>query len=143
MPSTVEGFDAARTAARLPVRAGESRWVAPEVVAVYRDLQADLTRLQGEVTEANADLEDLLDDPGGAGDDQADTGSRALEREQALTMVNTLRDMIVHTELALARLVAGTFGVCESCGEPIGKARAQAFPRAVLCVACKQREERR
>ena len=32
---------------------------------------------------------------------------------------------------------------CESCGEPIGKARLQAFPRAVLCVTCKQREERR
>jgi RNA polymerase-binding transcription factor len=33
--------------------------------------------------------------------------------------------------------------VCGSCGQPIGKARLQAFPRATLCVACKQREERR
>ena len=32
---------------------------------------------------------------------------------------------------------------CASCGQPIGKARLQAFPRATLCVACKQREERR
>ena len=28
-------------------------------------------------------------------------------------------------------------------GEAIGKARLQAFPRATLCVTCKQREERR
>jgi DnaK suppressor protein len=47
------------------------------------------------------------------------------------------------TEHALARIEAGTYGVCESCGKPIGKARLQAFPRATLCVACKQRQERR
>ncbi|MBN9325656.1 MAG: TraR/DksA family transcriptional regulator, partial [Cellulomonas sp.] len=41
------------------------------------------------------------------------------------------------------RIAAGTYGACESCGKPIGKARLQAFPRATLCVECKQREERR
>jgi DnaK suppressor protein len=117
--------------------------VAGEVQAVFEALEGDLDRLEGEVLEASSSLADLLDDPGGAGDDQADTGSRALEREQALAMVNTLRDMILHTELALARLVAGTFGRCQTCGEPVGKARVQAFPRAVACVECKQREERR
>ncbi len=34
-------------------------------------------------------------------------------------------------------------GVCESCGQPIGKARVLAFPQATLCVTCKQRQERR
>ena len=42
-----------------------------------------------------------------------------------------------------SRIDAGTYGVCGSCGQPIGKARLMAFPRAVLCVRCKQREERR
>ena len=37
----------------------------------------------------------------------------------------------------------GTYGVCERCGKPIGKLRLQAFPRATLCVSCKQLEERR
>ena len=32
---------------------------------------------------------------------------------------------------------------CESCGQPIGKMRLMAFPRATLCLTCKQREERR
>ncbi|MDR0432880.1 MAG: TraR/DksA family transcriptional regulator [Bifidobacteriaceae bacterium] len=143
MADTAGQFDPRATARRLPVKPGEKPWLTAEVRAVHAELNSDLTRLQGELAEASADLEDLLNDPGGAGDDQADTGSRALEREQALTMVNTLRDMVLHTELAIARMVAGTFGVCDSCGEPIGKARVQAFPRAVLCVACKQREERR
>ncbi|MDR1151380.1 MAG: TraR/DksA family transcriptional regulator [Bifidobacteriaceae bacterium] len=143
MASTVASFDPARIAGLLPTKADEGPWTAGEVEAVYGDLSGDLDRLNGELTEANADLAGLLADSGGAGDDQADTGSRALEREQALSLVNTLQDMIVQTELAIARLVGGTFGVCEACGEPLGKARAQAFPRAMLCVACKQREERR
>jgi len=46
-------------------------------------------------------------------------------------------------ERALQRLDTGTYGTCENCGNPIGKARLQAFPRATLCVSCKQREERR
>lgn len=143
MGSPAKSFDPDHLAALLPTKDGETTWTADEVRAVHEALNADLVRLGGELGEAEGDLADLLADPGGAGDDQADTGSRALEREQALTMVNTLRDMILQTEAALARLVAGSFGVCESCGEPIGKARVQAFPRAVACVTCKQREERR
>ncbi|HUX70948.1 MAG TPA: TraR/DksA family transcriptional regulator, partial [Cellulomonadaceae bacterium] len=44
---------------------------------------------------------------------------------------------------ALGRVSDGSFATCESCGDPIGKARVLAFPRATLCVTCKQREERR
>lgn len=57
--------------------------------------------------------------------------------------MNNTRDMLEQTTRALARIDAGTFGRCDSCGEAIGKARVQAFPRATLCVSCKQREERR
>ena len=39
--------------------------------------------------------------------------------------------------------LVGNYGICESCGQPIGKGRLQVFPRATLCVTCKQREERR
>jgi RNA polymerase-binding transcription factor DksA len=51
--------------------------------------------------------------------------------------------MLEQTERALARIADGTYGVCEICGNPIGKLRLQAFPRATLCVADKQRQERR
>ena len=46
-------------------------------------------------------------------------------------------------ERALARIDDGTDGVCESCGQAVGKNRPMAFPRATLCMTCKQREERR
>ena len=58
-------------------------------------------------------------------------------------MANNAREMLAQIERALERIDDGTYGVCESCGNPIGKMRLQAFPRATLCMACKQREERR
>ncbi|UWE13688.1 TraR/DksA C4-type zinc finger protein [Actinacidiphila bryophytorum] len=51
--------------------------------------------------------------------------------------------MLVQAEHALQRLDEGTYGLCEVCGNPIGKARMQAFPRATLCLDDKQRQERR
>ncbi len=80
---------------------------------------------------------------GDAGDDQADAGAKTFEREHELALTQNARELLEQTERALARIDAGTYGVCESCGKPIGKARLQAFPRATLCVTCKQREERR
>ena len=80
---------------------------------------------------------------GDAGDDQADVGAKTYEREHELALTHNARELLAQTEHALARIDEGTYGTCESCGEPIGKARLQAFPRAVLCVSCKQREERR
>jgi DnaK suppressor protein len=44
---------------------------------------------------------------------------------------------------AIERLDNGTYGICESCGNPIGKLRLQAAPRATLCVTCKTKQERR
>jgi len=131
-------------AALLPVRDGEMPWTRAEIDEVAGELAADRERLTGELAAADAELSDLLRNSGdGAGDDQADSGSSALEREHELTLVNNTRDLLDQTAHALDRLGAGTFGVCESCGQAIGKARLQAFPRAMLCVTCKQREERR
>jgi RNA polymerase-binding protein DksA len=128
----------------LPVREGESPWTKKEISAVRAELEDDLRRLQAEIEEAEADLADMLRDAGdGAGDDQADAGSKTFEREHEMSLANNTRDMLQQTEHAVARIDAGTYGACESCGQPIGKARLQAFPRATLCVSCKQREERR
>ena len=89
-------------------------------------------------------LRDLLDgNSDGDGDDSADAGTKAFEREQELSIANNRRDLLVQMERAMERLDKGTYGHCESCVQPIMKARLQAFPSATLCVKCKQREERR
>jgi RNA polymerase-binding protein DksA len=129
---------------QLRVRPGESPWTPDELRELREDLQADVTRLRTEIEAAESDLADLLRDPGdGAGDDQADAGTKAFEREHEMALANNSRDMLLQAERALQRIDDGTYGICESCGNPIGKARLQVFPRATLCVSCKQREERR
>ena len=85
----------------------------------------------------------MRDSGDGAGQDQADVGASSFERDHELMVLNSERDKLAQIERALARIDDGTYGVCESCGNPIGKMRLMAFPRATLCMTCKQREERR
>ncbi len=103
-----------------------------------------MDRLRAEIDLAESDIAELIRDSGdGAGDDQADAGSKTFEREHEMSLANNTRDLLVQAQRALHRIDDGSYGVCESCGNPIGKRRLQAVPRATLCVPCKQREERR
>ncbi len=126
------------------VRADEKPWTTKELAEVGGELESDRDRLQQEITSVEQGLQDLLRDAGdGAGNDQADVGSTTLERDAEMSLANNTRDMLFQVQRALGRLDDGTYGVCESCGNPIGKLRLMAFPRATLCLTCKQREERR
>ncbi len=131
-------------AAGFPVRPGERPWTRAEIAAVREQLMREAEELAAEVDRAESGIVTQLGEAiSDAGDDQADVGAKAFEREHELALSYNARDLLAQTERALARIEAGTYGSCESCGEPIGKARLQAFPRATLCVKCKQREERR
>jgi DnaK suppressor protein len=131
-------------AAALPVRQGERRWTEAELARIRDTLAAEVADLRVEIDKAESDIADRLRDAvGDAGDDQADAGAKTFEREQELALTHNARELLAQSERALSRIDDGSYGTCESCGEPIGKARLQAFPRATLCVACKQREERR
>ncbi|AWB92002.1 TraR/DksA family transcriptional regulator [Aeromicrobium chenweiae] len=128
----------------LAVRADETPWTAAETEEVRTELEADLTRLRGELDHSARELQDLLrDGVDGAGNDQADVGSKGLERDAEMSLAANQRVLLLQTEKALERLDKGTYGQCEVCGEAIGKNRLIAFPRATLCMTCKQREERR
>jgi DnaK suppressor protein len=129
---------------RLAVKPDEDPWTAAELDEVRGELDTDRLRLRSELNLAEVELHDLMRDAGdGAGNDQADVGSTTFERDHEMSLANNARDMLAQTERALARIEDGSYGVCESCGEPIGKMRVMAFPRATLCLSCKQREERR
>ncbi len=119
-------------------------WTPEELAQVRGDLEQELEGLRSDYHRAIADITSLQQSSNdGAGDDQADAGSKTFEREQELSIANNRRDLMTQMERAMERLDAGTYGRCESCAEPIPKARLQAFPGATLCVRCKQREERR
>ncbi|MCR8578108.1 TraR/DksA family transcriptional regulator [Streptomyces sp. Isolate_219] len=149
--ATAHGNDSAVPMARvaaapdeLAVRPGEDPWTPAEVAEARTELMEETSRLRLEIVSAEDAIAGLMRDSGdGAGDDEADTGSKNITREHELALASNAREMLHQTERALGRLDAGTYGLCENCGNPIGKARMQAFPRATLCVECKQQQERR
>ena len=129
---------------RPPVRPGEESWTTQEITEVRRHLEDEIAAGREELRQGEEQLAARLDDPvEGAGDDPTDTGAKAFQREHDLALLYNTRDLLAKSEKAIERMDTGTYGVCESCGGAIGKARLQAFPRVTLCVTCKQREERR
>ncbi|MFJ3583938.1 TraR/DksA family transcriptional regulator [Streptomyces sp. NPDC090127] len=131
-------------AGELAVRPGEDPWTPEEVTEARAGLESEVLRLRAELLHSKEELTGLMRDSGdGAGDDQADTGTKNITREHELALAANAREMLEQSEHALERLDAGTYGLCEVCGKPIGKARMQAFPRATLCVEDKQKQERR
>jgi RNA polymerase-binding transcription factor DksA len=129
---------------RLQVRENEKPWTVKELATVRAELEADVVRLRSEISVAEIDLAGLMRDVGdGAGDDPADAGTATFEREQEISLANNAREVFEQSGRALARLVDGIYGICESCGNPIGKNRLLAFPRATLCLTCKSKQERR
>ena len=66
--------------------------------------------------------------------------------EYAQSMVFRLRDrekfLLKKIDKALQRIDEGTFGVCRTCGKPIGEERLAAIPYATQCIDCKRKEER-
>lgn len=127
---------AARTAT------GEETWSEEELAEVRERLLHEIDELNADIVRAEAQLASG-EVSQGAGDDPADAGAKTYEREREIALTLNARELLAQNERAVARVDAGTYGECESCHKPIGKERLRAFPRATLCVACKQREERR
>lgn len=143
-PATVPAAARRSGAPALAVRDGETPWTSAEVTEVREMLVRDADRLQAEIAATELEIGQLLRAGGeGAGNDQADVGSNTFERDHEMTMAKNARESLSQVRAAIVRIEAGTYGVCESCEQPIGKLRLQAFPRVTLCLACKQRQERR
>ncbi|GIH68245.1 MULTISPECIES: TraR/DksA family transcriptional regulator [Sphaerimonospora] len=120
----------------------EDIWSEDELAEVRERLLHEVDELNADIARAEAQLASG-DVSQGAGDDPADAGAKTYEREREIALTLNARELLAQNERAIARVDAGTYGECESCHKPIGKERLLAFPRATLCVACKQREERR
>lgn len=52
------------------------------------------------------------------------------------------KNLLTKLDLAIKKIEDGTFGICESCEEPIGKKRLEARPETSLCIRCKEDQER-
>lgn len=70
-------------------------------------------------------------------DESGEGGTANIDRERDLALSAQARQAVDEIDHAITKIGNGTYGKCESCGQPIPKARLKALPQARLCVACK------
>ncbi|MDQ6715485.1 MAG: TraR/DksA C4-type zinc finger protein [Actinomycetota bacterium] len=115
---------------------------APERSAeasVRFQLTGERTELLARLEEMGHDFEALVSASAGSNaDDEHDPeGSTiAYERSQLGALTDQVRRHLDEVEAALARLDAGHYGQCQSCGQVIGEERLSARPAARFCIEC-------
>jgi DnaK suppressor protein len=111
-------------------------------MTVQLDLQKIRKTLEAERKELMAKLQP--DAEGSARGENPGRGDLAFDytnrdRETALRSVE--EQTLEQVDAALARLDAGTYGVCRNCGQPINPERMEALPYATLCMECTKAQE--
>jgi DnaK suppressor protein len=107
-------------------------------------------RLKKERTELSEKLEQLraLGQPSSERKEGSPFGKReegadeAAELEKRLASIQRLEESLNEVEHAIQKYEAGTYGLCDSCGQPIERARLEAIPQASLCMKCKANQEK-
>jgi DnaK suppressor protein len=69
---------------------------------------------------------------------QAAAASHVFEQQRDLALQDRGRQHLATVDAALARLDAGTYGQCISCGRPVAPERLEALPSAALCIDCQR-----
>ena len=75
-------------------------------------------------------------------DDFVDLAQEVAIQEDREAVLDVLRRDLRAFDQAWQKAEAGTYGVCEDCGEGISVERLEFVPEATLCVACQTRRER-
>jgi DnaK suppressor protein len=75
--------------------------------------------------------------------DELDRIQQAGEREYAMNILERNSNRLREVRTALARIDAGTFGICVDCEENINPKRLAAVPWALCCIACQDAAEQR
>jgi DnaK suppressor protein len=114
------------------------RWTftMPTLDEIVSALVARRAEISGEV----AELAEPVRAPGvqvqfgkRAGDHTSDAVLQMTQRVAAGELSHVTEEI----DWALAKVEAGTYGLCDGCGEPIAPERLEALPWAALCVSCK------
>ena len=116
--------------------AGVSPHDRSRVRSLLSEEKADLVRsARNTRSELEAVLEARAD---GSADDEHDPEGSTLSSDWSRLqgLRRSFAERLEETEEAIARLDAGTYGRCVSCGNEIAAARLEARPVAALCIDC-------
>ena len=104
------------------------------------DLRVSLVAKQREIQTLIKDLTAALDTAGDAANrSRSDRYGLSSDRHSQAATLQELRRQAAQVERALAKLDDGTYGVCDTCGVQIPRARLEIHPWACLCVPCATR----
>lgn len=73
--------------------------------------------------------------------DPTDRAALEASRNALLRIRDRERKLLAKIDDALKRIEDGSYGLCESCGNPIGADRLRARPVTTLCIDCKSDQE--
>jgi len=96
-----------------------------------QDLIAGATETVVEMT----DEDDTFPDPN-------DRATLESDRNFLLRIRDRERKLLTKIDKALERIEAGSFGLCEECGEEISEGRLKVRPVTTLCIKCKEEQEK-
>jgi DnaK suppressor protein len=107
-------------------------------MAKHSSIEKDLRKRRADL---EAELDRLTEPPVegasvGFGKRVGDGTTEAVERLSTTATARSISASIKAIDGALMKLKNGTYGVCNSCGQPIGEERLEALPAASVCVRC-------
>ena len=110
-------------------------------------LEEERQRVQDAISylheETPGSLEDETEEIVGNSDNHlGDTATATLDREIDYSLEENSEHVLRAIDGALQRIGDGTFGLCETCGQPISEERLEAIPYATQCIDCRRKGER-
>jgi len=107
----------------------------------YERVRRELLEEQAKLREQLERLESAEYESVGYSNHIADDATDAFEQAVGVALQRKVEASLEEVERALAKLGDGTYGLCESCGVRIDRARLEALPYARYCLGCQSRRE--
>ena len=108
--------------------------IRTDLEQVVRESDATIAVLEAEEDEEPGEISNL-DQHG------SDTASDISEADREEALVEAAQERRGEAQAALARLDAGSYGVCIDCGEKINEERLLFRPEASRCLSCQEKFE--
>jgi len=130
----------------VPIRAGVlSEFMTVDVEhakhLLLRERERVVASRERLIEDTSRSIEDATDEDGNDSH-LADSASETVDREIEFSLEDQADHLLSSIDAALARIEAGSYGVCENCGRTIAPDRIAELPYATKCIDCKWREER-
>lgn len=140
LPLGVSGPEIRRSmGVRDKVNARELKRFRQMLIELKRKLTNNIGSLQNDALKSAGETVDELSDV--SAEHMADRGSENFARDLMIRILQDSDAELCDINVALEKIDAGTYGLCEACSKKIPKKRLSALPFARLCIECKQAEE--